>query len=194
MPSIAAHMVMAKIVGDILGIEDEEFIRGNLFPDVTIEPDSHHKIQGTHFMIPDMDYFKQNLFLGDNFELGYYTHLLLDKHFLEEYVPNNISNLDVFENGVIYHEYDMINAKLLENFGIDADEYTSILDELYSHPNINENKLNKNIACLNNKKASDTEYLDVDDFSVFLDDVAYQICEEIKDACKRYRMSLCPRK
>ena len=60
MPSIAAHMVIAKLVGEKLNKYNDKFIRGNLLPDIVDKPkdESHHKIEGTYHRIPDMDYFK----------------------------------------------------------------------------------------------------------------------------------------
>ena len=111
MPSIAGHMVIAKLVSEILCINDKDFIKGNLLPDVILNKESHHKIKGTYFLVPDLDYFKNNLDLNNKLELGYYTHLLLDYYFLEEYVPKVIKDLTVFETGIIYKEYENVIIK-----------------------------------------------------------------------------------
>ena len=112
MPSIAAHMVVAKLVGEKLNIYNEQFIRGNILPDVVNINDSHHKIKGKNFLIPDTDYFKKRLDLSNMINLGYYAHLLLDKYNLEEYVPEYIKNESIFENKSIYSEYTILNYKL----------------------------------------------------------------------------------
>ena len=62
-------------VGDILVDDDGA--------DIIIHKDSHHKIKGKYFLIPDLDYFKKHLDLNNHLYLGYYVHLLLDKYFLE---------------------------------------------------------------------------------------------------------------
>ena len=38
MPSICAHMVIAKEVGKRLNINSDDFIRGNLLPDIGYKP------------------------------------------------------------------------------------------------------------------------------------------------------------
>ena len=45
MPSIAAHMAVAKLISDKLYIDKEEFYKGNILPDIIDIPDSHHKMQ-----------------------------------------------------------------------------------------------------------------------------------------------------
>ena len=181
MPSIAAHMVTAKLVSEILGINDKEFIKGNLLPDVILDNESHHKIKGKYFLIPNLDYFKNNLDLNNKLELGYYTHLLLDYYFLEEYVPNKINDLTVFSSGIIYKEYDLINYELLNNFDVDICSYSDILEELYLYPNINSDKLEKDLSCFNNKEIKETKYLKVDEFSNFLDKISYVISKEVSE-------------
>lgn len=49
MPSIAAHMVVAKIIGEKLNIYNKDFIRGNILPDVVNIDDSHHKLKVNTF-------------------------------------------------------------------------------------------------------------------------------------------------
>lgn len=194
MPSIAAHMVMAKLISDKLNIKDDEFIKGNLYPDVILDPESHHKIQGKYYLIPDINYFNKKYDFNNPFRLGCYTHLLLDKHFLEEYIPEKIKRFDLFDNDILYQEYDYINANLVENFSLDVKKYSKILKSLEELPNINIEKLERNIDYFNNDKSKETEYLKADEFSNFLNKISDVISEEIKNACKRYRMSLCSSK
>ena len=88
MPNISSHMIVAKLVSEKLHINDSDFLKGNLLPDVVNNSNSHHKIPGKYYIIPDTEFFKQKLNLKNKLELGYFTHLLLDKYFLEEYIPN----------------------------------------------------------------------------------------------------------
>ena len=178
MPSIAAHMVMAKLVGEKLNINCPEFIRGNLLPDVTLEEDSHHKIQGKIFKIPDADYFKDSLDLQDQSNLGYYVHLLLDKYFLEDFVPNNISNLEVFRQRIMYREYDIVNYHLVRVFELDIPYLKSVLTS-YEVP-VKRNKLNANLDFLSRKATGETTYLNAQTFEQFLQNVAPVIIEEVE--------------
>lgn len=179
MPSIAAHMVMAKLIGDKLQIDSPEFIRGNLLPDVILEEDSHHKIQGKVFKIPNIDYFKETLDLSNPLYLGYFIHLLLDKHFLEEFVPNNISNLEVFKQKIMYHEYDIVNYHLVRVFGLDVDYLRSILTQ-YEVP-VKDDKLSKNLEFLSRKEVGTTTYLKAENFEQFLIDIVPIIMKEVEE-------------
>lgn len=179
MPSIAAHMAIAKLVSKKLGIKDPNFIRGNLLPDITISKNSHHKIQGKYYMIPDINYFKSVLNLDNCLELGYFVHLLLDKYFLEDYALNNFSNLDVFINKIVYNEYDMINYEIVKYFNLDVPYLKDILSE-FNVP-INREILNKNLNSLSLTNCFKTKYLNSDDFIKFLCYIADIISEEIKD-------------
>lgn len=178
MPSIAAHMVVAKLVSDNLKINSPDFIIGNALPDVISNPLSHHKIQGKYYLIPDIDFFREKLDLNENLELGYFTHLLLDKYFLEEFVLDNVKDLKIFENKTIYNEYDKINYSLLKKFDIDSLKLIKILGKISL--DVDEEKLDKNIKCLSNKELGETEYLDFDKLSSFLYNISFRISKEIK--------------
>ena len=69
MPSIAAHMVVAKLLEEKLGFKSTEFIKGNLLPDIIDIKDSHHKIKGKYYFIPDLEYFKNTLDLSNDLYL-----------------------------------------------------------------------------------------------------------------------------
>ena len=79
MPGIVAHMVVAKLVGEKLHLSSDEFTIGNILPDISKEKDSHHKIQGKIYLIPDIEYWKSTLDLSNKVQLGYLTNLLLDQ-------------------------------------------------------------------------------------------------------------------
>lgn len=177
MPSIASHMVVAKLVSEKLNINDIDFIKGNLLPDIVNNFQSHHKIQGKYYLIPDIDFFKQKLNLNKKLELGYFTHLLLDKYFLEEYIPYNVNNLKTYEN--IYKEYDAINYRLVKKFNLDVLYLQKILSEI--NEDIDSEKLTKNLECLSNKEIGETKYLNFEDFSSFLYNIAQKISEEVKE-------------
>lgn len=179
MPSIASHMAVAKLIKEKLKINDVDFIKGNLLPDIINNDQSHHKIQGKYYLIPDINYFKQKLNLNKKLELGYFTHLLLDKYFLEEYIPSNINNLKIFENKKIYKEYDLINYQLVKEFNLDVLYLQKILSEI--NGDIDKEKLSKNLKSLLNKETGETKYLNLDKFSDFLYNISQNISEEIRD-------------
>ncbi len=74
MPSIAGHMVVAKLVSEKLNINDSNFIKGNLLPDIVLESDSHHRKKGTYYEVPDIEYFRNKLDLANKLYLGYFVY------------------------------------------------------------------------------------------------------------------------
>lgn len=183
MPSIAAHMICAKLVADKLEINDPEFIKGNLLPDIIDIKNSHKKIKGNYYYVPDIDYFVNTLNFNNNLYLGYLSHLLLDKFFLEDYIYDVVKGEEVFFNRIMYNEYDIINYELLKTFNINVDYLNSILKD-FNVP-IDEKKYNSNITSLNNKIAcNNLNYLNVEDFSNFLIRTSELIVKYLKEVKK----------
>ena len=178
MPSIAAHMVVAKLVGEKINKYNPEFIRGNLLPDVINDEDSHHKIQGIRYNIPDIDYFKNKLDLNSDIYLGYYVHLLLDKYYLDEYIPTHVDNKDIFKDKSIYKDYCKVNPLLIDKFNLDINYLKDVLSS-YSEDVI-EDKLNDNINYLFSTYTAETMYLKFEEFSEFLNVISDKIYEDIK--------------
>lgn len=179
MPNISSHMIVAKLVSEKLNITDPDFIKGNILPDILNNAQSHHKIQGKYYLIPDINYFKQKLNLNKKLELGYFTHLLLDKYFLEDYVPNNIKNLKIFENNEIYKEYSLINYQLIKKFNLNVLDLQQILKDIDG--DINREKLIKNLEYLSNTEIGKTKNLNIVKFSSFLYNISEKISEELKE-------------
>lgn len=186
MPSIAAHMTIAKLLSEKLDIEEEDFYRGNLLPDVisATREASHFKVQGEHFLVPDLEDAKRNLTLTESMYLGYYTHLLLDKYFLEEFVPIYIRRFDLFKTKEMYSDYDEINGFIVTSFGLDVETITKILSENYGC-DIDKEKLEKNISCLNNEKNGEGIYLKKEQFRYFLEEVSDKIYDDVKVYTKK---------
>ena len=184
MPSIAAHMVCAKLVASELKINDPEFIKGNLLPDIIDIKNSHKKIKGKYYYIPDIDYFINTLDLRDNLYLGYLSHLLLDKYFLENYIYDVVCGEEVFLSRIMYKEYDIINYKLLRKFNTNVDYLNSILKD-FNVP-VDEKKYNTNIISLNSVDTSNNlSYLNLENFSKFLIETAKLIAKNLKEVKKR---------
>jgi hypothetical protein len=178
MPSIVAHMVIAKRVSDNLNYNSSDFIRGNLLPDIIDLNDSHYKIEKGYYLIPDINYYVKTHSLDSYLNKGYLSHLLLDRHFLDEYLSEKYKR-NIFIDGLIYRDYDYLNNDLLSRFNIDLEELIPILLN-YKDSNINEEKLRYNIDCLKRKSNGDLKYLDLKDFSNFLLNVSDKIGEELK--------------
>ena len=180
MPSIAVHMAVAKLVADMLNIDDNNFILGNILPDIVSGDDSHHKIRGKYYLIPDLSYFKNKLDFNNKLHLGYYTHLLLDKYFLEDYILNNVNDLNIFKNKEIYKDYDCLNYRVINNYNLDVDKIKNIIIK-NKLDNIDDEKLNKNINCLVNINDQESKYLNYDSLINFIDDVSLSISKEVEE-------------
>ena len=54
MPNISAHLIVGREVGKRLNINSDDFMRGNVLPDVIDMKDSHHKIKKGIYFIPNI--------------------------------------------------------------------------------------------------------------------------------------------
>lgn len=177
MPNMSGHMAVAKKVSKILDINSEDFYRGNLLPDLYIDKKkSHYKIKGKKYMIPDIDYVVNVLDLKDEKNLGYLTHLLLDKYYLEEYLMD--IDCDVFEGNQLYKDYDILNKDIVEYFKLDTKYLTSILSKI--DDDFSNDKLKLILECLLKNEDGKTTYLDKEKFINFLDEVSLKIAKEIE--------------
>ena len=181
MPSIASHIVTAKIISKNLDINDDNFIRGNILPDVISRDKrkTHHRINGKLFLVPDIDYFKKTLDFNNMLELGYYTHVLLDKYYLDDFLVNNVGNSNIFNNFAIYSDYSVINDMLIEKYKLDLKKLERTL-LLLRKEGVDENLLKMNIAFLFNGQKHDTHYIDLEQYDRFLYDTSFKIAQDIK--------------
>ena len=177
MPNISAHMIVAREVGKRLNIKSDNFIRGNLLPDIIDINDSHHKIKSKVYMVPDISYFFKKLDLNNDLHLGYLVHLLLDKYYLEDYLAKLYPNKNIFIDSMIYRDYDYLNYNLIKKFKLNVSSLEQILTNFDCK--ILKEKLKYNIECLKQKKIGKTMYLDLDSFSDFLFDISKVISEEL---------------
>ncbi|MCI8309588.1 MAG: hypothetical protein HFJ45_05265 [Clostridia bacterium] len=142
MPSILLHLVFAQNVYRELSNKNIKFDRisfmaGNLIPDLAINHQKSHYWKETFakgFFTPDMDLVKKDLFvIQDPIKFGLYSHLYLDKHFIEDFLINEFiwdykkmivinprNNMmwnvtDFFSQNGMYGSYKEISLLLLQN-------------------------------------------------------------------------------
>ena len=128
MPNISGHMAVAKRVSEILGIDSDDFYRGNLLPDLYEDKiKSHYKVKGELFYIPDIEEAKKNLNLKDLNDLGVLSHLLLDKYYFGEYLKDN----SFFRDKSIYKDYDIINKDIVNYFDLDVERIINSFKHYY---------------------------------------------------------------
>ncbi len=180
MPGIVPHMIVAKLVSEKLGVEPDDVYRGSLLPDILKDDKrkNHYKKQGEHFLIPSPEEYKEKNDINNPLYLGYYTHLALDKYFLEEYIPKYIKKYTIFDDLSIYKDYDHINYELIKRFNLDKEKLKNILQ--YKEYNVNEEKLSKNIDQLFSIVTGPTIHLNAKHFGDFLEEISNRIITEIK--------------
>ncbi len=180
MPGIIAHMSVAKKVGEKLGITDPDFYRGNLLPDILKgdKMDTHYKKQGSIFYIPDSDYYREHFDISDSIHLGYYTHLLLDQYFMDEFIPSITNDLNFFQDKTVYEDYDKSNSILIDYFDLDVEKISSYL--VFDDDRIDLKRFNTNLRCLRVTKEGKTKVIPIDRFISFLENSISRIIEEIQ--------------
>ena len=181
MPSAAAHLGGANYINQKLNLNSDEFLIGAILPDI-IDMDktkSHYKIQGTYYLVPDLEYYSKHNDLSNMLNLGYYFHLYLDYYFLEDYLEYNTKRRDVFDSKDIYKDYDILNKKINDYFNLDVKHITKLLSE-YDDGNINKKKLDTNIRCINCDLKGDLIILDEKKFIKFIKVTSDKFIEDMK--------------
>lgn len=184
MPSIAAHFVCAYLVYNQLQNEIEnkkDFLKGCILPDIISLNNSHYKIKGTYYQIPDVAYYRDNFNIQKDVNKGYLCHLLLDKYFLEEYIPKTVPDykkINLFSQNMMYNDYTNMNVLLLNKYNLNL---TDIIHAMkISLENIDKTKYKENIKSITHQEQGPLKYIKIDDFSKFLEDISIRIAEQIK--------------
>lgn len=110
MPGYVIHIATAKeYLRKHKNIEDEEeFIKGTIFPDFTTNKATTHYGKSSGFT--NINKFLDKNQINNSFNKGYFLHLVTDYLFYNYY-------LDKFSKD-IYNDYDIINKRLMEKYDI----------------------------------------------------------------------------
>lgn len=172
MPNIIAHYICGKQIAKKLNIKDNEYLRGNIYPDY-VDKNKHYRINGRMFDIPDIDAFMQQEQIENQlFKLGFLTHLMLDKLFLDVYVVDIIyskidKNINIFVPGKIYTDYTNISKRLLAHYHLDINEIDMLMQEKTNDYDVL--KYKSNISVIKKCKTEELQYLNINSFINFLD-------------------------
>lgn len=183
MPNIVAHYICGKLVAKKLNITSNDFIKGNLIPDY-IDKRKHYRVKGEFFEVPDLDKFMSEEHIKNKLlKLGFLTHLMLDKLFLDSYVIENIySKIDkstnIFEPDKIYTDYTNISNLLLKYYGLNLDDIDDIM--LNSSIKIDIEKYKSNTDVIRTCNSGYLKYLDPSSFISFLVSSSDKISEYVK--------------
>ena len=181
MPSIASHFVVAKKVAKLLNIESLDYYIGSILPDVIDDPNSHLKVRGTHYLIPDIDSFITSTTLEEDMFIGYLVHLLLDKYFLEHYIIDNVpdyNKFNLFTKDKIYEDYTRLNGVLLKEYDIAPSFIENVLDSITKPTNLD--KFSKNRAFVSRLDTTkEPMYINVSSYKNFVEQVSQKIYEDV---------------
>lgn len=110
MPGYVIHIATAKeyLKKHNLVENEEEFIKGVIFPDSTSDKSKTHYGQSSGHS--NIGRFLESNKIDNSFNRGYFLHLITDYLFYNYY-------LDRFSKD-IYNDYDIINSKLIEKYNI----------------------------------------------------------------------------
>lgn len=139
MASFIIHIAVAQELNKRLKKDNQRLLIGSIAPDIA-KLIGQTKVE-THFQktiddLPNLDKFlsKYKEYLVDDFVLGYYIHLYTDYLWFKDVEPS------IYHDGVLYkldntvevvsnkdrlkyfyHDYDLLNKKLIELYGIKLD-------------------------------------------------------------------------
>lgn len=153
MASSLIHLAVAKKVGEKIKVKNtKDYYLGSIAPDISRQigqsKTESHFIINTNQDIPNIKIFVKRypLFKHNSFDLGYYTHLFVDKLWHEEFIPSITTNntvklldgtsINTSEEEIlnlIYSDYTNLNIQIIEDYNIDL----SLFYEEFSIPKTN---------------------------------------------------------
>ena len=112
MPGYVIHLATAKVhLREHDDVRDTSaFLRGVIAPDMTLPKDKSH--YGDDTANPGLDLFADTHDLRDDYQRGYFFHLLTDYLFYNRYLSD-------FEwSPAVYDDYDRLNARLVKAYDV----------------------------------------------------------------------------
>lgn len=205
MSSIMIHLAIAKKVKEHFDIRKEkDYYLGAIAPDISRQigesKEKSHFLINTIDNIPNITLFikRYPTFKYNSFNLGYYTHLMTDKLWIEKFIPNLIqdntikllngsilsTNPEEIEN-MLYSDYTNINRQIIDEYEMDL----SIFYEEFIPPTTQLNEipidqldilLNKMGIIIENSKEEKSYTLDFEAVKAFIENSSKEIIEELK--------------
>ncbi len=179
---MVAKLVWDKIDKNGKKINKKEFYKGCILPDIIKSEDSHYKIKGKYYLIPDIEKYKKNNSMDKDINKGYLCHLLLDKYFLEEYVIDNVPDYDkvqLFSPELMYNDYTNMNALLVKKYKLDI-KYINEVMENYEEE-LDGDKYKLNVDSINSKIVGEMQFIDFEKFCSFLEEIVIRIYDILKE-------------
>ena len=109
MPGFVIHLAVGKVYEKNNQINDiETFEKGIIAPDLVGDKSKSH--YGPASNSPDLNKFVQTNGMEDNYNEGYFLHLVTDYLFYNRFLKS--------WNPEIYEDYDKLNRRLMEKYGV----------------------------------------------------------------------------
>lgn len=185
MPSIASHFACSDMVSKKLNFKSDDFFVGNILPDIIEGPKDicHYRRERMgKYLIPDIEEFLNKNNVNNDIMFGYLCHLLLDKHFVINFVLYNIKEHDnIFVADKIYKDYTIMNASLIKFFQLDINYLNKVLkmNDINNYK-LDPEKYKKNVKCFNMLETDgQLRYINFDLFTKFLNETSDEIADEI---------------
>ena len=207
MASAIIHLAIAKQIKEKSNLKInnlKDYYLGSIAPDVAKQigtsRNESHFIFNTPTDIPNLKLFikRYPTFKSNSFELGYFTHLYVDKQWIETVFENIVSNssiklLDgtIIETtgeeikNMIYSDYTNLNTKIIDEYNLDL----SLFYESFQVPKTNIREIpvekldiliNKMGIIIENTKENKAYSFDIDIIKEFIDKISDEIIEELK--------------
>lgn len=205
MASVIIHLAIAKELDKRLNLKSKyDYYLGAIAPDIAkqigISWDEAHFSLGFRRDTPNLELFKQRYpdYKENAFTLGYYTHLVADKEWSENFMEklrcgDFIKLLDgtIIKSDqkeildLIYSDYTNLNKKVIEEYDLDL----SLFYEDFRKPKVEFKEIpvekldiliNKMGILIENSKGEKTYTLDMDQIKLFVSDVVNRLEKELE--------------
>lgn len=205
MASIMIHLAIAKKVKDYFAVKKEkDYYLGAIAPDISKQigesKDKSHFLINTTDNIPNIILFikRYPTFKYNSFNLGYYTHLMTDKLWIEEFIPNliqdntiKLSNSSIISTtpeeieNMLYSDFTNMNLRIIDEYEMDLsifyEEFIPPTTQLQEIPiDQLDILLNKMGIIIENSQEEKSYTLDFEAIKTFIENTSKKIIEELK--------------
>lgn len=130
MPGYTIHIAVAKeYVKKHKQYKEEEFIKGTIAPDMTVDKTTTHFYKENGDV--DIEEFLKRYSIKDSYYAGWLLHLLVDREFYTNYLKEK----EEIQAEKLYQDYDILNKEIIEKYEL------TIPEEIEKYTNVKEGEL-----------------------------------------------------